>query len=239
MKNFKDIVIELYSRIIEEKPHINENNLNYPISKGFKIIKKIKENNDKKVFIISNGNEYRICKILSVYSMGNEVEISEMLSQKNLSPTIYKTGVFTENDQDKAYIEMEMLNSTIYEVLQYELSEETLFIIFSMIKLMLNKLIQLNVSHGDFHWENIGIVYDKNKNAIHLKLIDLELGDTYKSKVILEIVQLIRTLNKNYTPLMNNNNREVMKKYLIELYTSGFGKLDENNIEKLYNILKN
>jgi hypothetical protein len=56
---------------------------------------------------------------------------------------------------------------------------------------------------------------------------------------MLELIQLLRTLNKTYTPLIEEDNRKIIRKYLTELYEQNFGKLDEKNIENLYKTLKN
>jgi len=203
-----------------------------PFTSGFKPIKKLKETNDKKVYLLYNGKEYRIGKISSLYNVGNDVDIFEKLSKKNLAPVIFKTDVYNdENNNELTYTEMEKLDGTIYKLLEVPLSEKELDILLGLVNELLLRLYTLKISHGDFHWENIGFNYDDKKDCITLKMIDFEFAEN-KSDFRKEVIQLIRTIDKKYTPLVADSNREYISRRLISYYKNNFGEYKD--IEEEY-----
>jgi tRNA A-37 threonylcarbamoyl transferase component Bud32 len=129
------------------------------------------------------------------------------------------------------YIEMEKLDGTVYDLLKTELSERDLDLILKLINKILIILHKMKMSHGDFHWENIGIVYDEEKDCIHLKMFDFEFA-SYKNDFRREVAQLIRTIDKKYTPLINEKNRIYIKKRLESYYKNNFG--DYKDIDEEY-----
>ncbi len=205
---------------------------NVPFTSGFIPIKKLKDSNVKKVYLLTNGKQYRIGKISSLYNVGNDVDIFEKLSKENLAPVIYKTDVYNdENNNEMTYTEMEKLDGTIYKLLSLPLTEKELDIILRLVNELLIRLYKLKISHGDFHWENIGFNYDEKKDCITLKMIDFEFAEN-KSDFRKEVIQLIRTIDKKYTPLVPDTNREYISRRLISYYKKNFG--DYKDIEKEY-----
>ena len=203
-----------------------------PFTTGFKPVKTLKDSNEKKVYILSNGKEYRIGKITSLYNIGNDVDIFEKLSKYNLAPVIFKTDVFNdEKNNEMTYTEMEKLDGTIYDLLTVPLTEKELDIILRLVNELLLRLYKLKISHGDFHWENIGFTYDDKKDCITLKMIDFEFAEN-KSDFRKEVVQLIRTIDKKYTPLVSDTNRAYISKRLISYYKNNFGEYKD--IEEEY-----
>jgi len=203
-----------------------------PISKGFKPIKTLKNTLEKKVFEISNGKESRIAKVMTLYNVGNDVDVLERLSKYNLAPIIYKTDVYIdEKGNDMIYIEMERLDGTIYQLLKTKLDKKDLEIILKLINELLLRLKKFKLSHGDFHWENIGFIYDEKKDCVFLKMIDFEFAEN-KSDFRKEVLQLIRTLDKKYTPLIDASNRVYIKNRLEEYYKKNFSVIKD--IEKEY-----
>lgn len=206
-----------------------------PISKGFKTIKTLKNTLEKKVFEISNGKESRIAKVMMLYNVGNDVDVLERLSKYNLAPIIYKTDIYVdEKGNDMIYIEMERLDGTIYQLLKTKLDKKDLEIILKLINELLLRLKKFNVSHGDFHWENIGFIYDVKKDCVFLKMIDFEFAEN-KNDFRKEVLQLIRTLDNKYTPLIDEGNRVYIQNRLLEYYKKNFGELKD--IEKDYKAL--
>jgi len=203
-----------------------------PFTKGFKPVKTLKDSNDKKVYLLYNSKEYRIGKISSLYNIGNDVDVFEKLSKYNLAPVIFKTDVFNdEKNNEMTYTEMEKLDGTIYELLSVPLTEKELDIILRLVNELLIRLYKLKISHGDFHWENIGFTYDDKKDCITLKMIDFEFAEN-KSDFRKEVVQLIRTIDKKYTPLVSETNRAYISKRLISYYKNNFGEYKD--IEEEY-----
>lgn len=216
---------------------LNKPSHNLPLSDGFKVSKIIKNETEKGVYIISNGKESRIAKITPLHEIGNEIEILEKLSKLELAPRIYKSEVITSYGSDKAYYEMEMMTGTIEELLTKRLIEKDINIILNMIMTLLERLCKEGFSHGDFHWRNIGFDYSKNRDSLTVKVLDLEFSE-FKCNEQLDIVQLIRTIDKKYSPSVENNNREYIRNKLIQFYNNKFRtELTKNNVEEEFKIL--
>jgi tRNA A-37 threonylcarbamoyl transferase component Bud32 len=217
---------------IQLQKELNKPNHNLPLSDGFKIIKVIKNESEKGVYVISNGKESRIAKITPLHEIGNEIEIIEKLGKIELAPKIYKSEVVTTYGTDKAYYEMAMMTGTIEELLTKRLLEKDMNIILNMIMTLLERLCKEGFSHGDFHWRNIGFDYSKDKDSLSVKVLDLEFSE-FKCNEQLDIVQLIRTIDKRYSPNIENNNREYIRNKLIHFYNSKFkSKLSKDNVEE-------
>lgn len=233
-KSLKDIVYNLYSnKIIKD---ISSYSIILPSSNGFRIIKTIKNENGKAVYIISNNKEERIAKVIPLHLVGNEIEIIEKLSKLDLSPIIFKTEIISNKDEDNAYIEMEKMTGTINDILSERMSDDDLNIISILVLKLLRKLSELSISHGDFHWKNIGFNYNSIKDGINLKVIDLEFGD-FKVNERLDILQLIRTLDKKYMQDIDNYNRDYITVRLLKLYNSKYNKnISKKDIENEYEI---
>jgi hypothetical protein len=226
----KKAVVDLHNVKKSSKSNINIPSV--PFSNGFKPIKTLKNTPEKKVFEISNGKETRIGKVMLLYNVGNDVDVFEKLSKYNLAPVIYKTDVYIdEKENDMIYVEMERLDGTIYQLLKTQLNKKELDVILKLINELLLRLNKFKFSHGDFHWENIGFLYDEKKDCVFLKMIDFEFADN-KSDFRKEVLQLIRTLDKKYTPLIDESNRVYIRNRLEEYYKKNFGEIKD--IEKEY-----
>jgi len=211
---------------------LNKPSHNLPLSDGFKVSKIIKNESEKGVYIISNGKESRIAKITPLHEIGNEIEILEKLSKLELAPRIYKSEVITSYGSDKAYYEMEMMTGTIEELLTKRLIEKDINIILNMTMTLLERLCKEGFSHGDFHWRNIGFDYTENRDSLTVKVLDLEFSE-FKCNEQLDIVQLIRTIDKKYSPSVEDNNREYIRNKLIQFYNNKFRtELTKNNVEE-------
>jgi len=222
----KQAILQLHNTTLpKEKIKV----LGIPFSSSFYPVKIIK---DKKVYLLTDKSTYRIAKTIPLHAIGEDIEILEKLGKYNLAPKIYKTDVFTdEAGNDMSYVEMERLDGTIYDLLKTELSQKDLDLILRLINQLLIMLHKMKLSHGDFHWENIGIVYNENKDCIFLKMFDFEFA-SHKNDFRREVAQLIRTVDKKYTPLIAESNRSYIKKKLESYYKKNFG--DYNDIDKEY-----
>jgi len=217
---------------LQMQKELNKPVHNLPLSDGFKIIKVIKNESEKGVYVISNGKETRIAKITPLHEIGNEIEIIEKLGRVELAPKIFKSDVITSYGSDKAYYEMAMMTGTIEELLNKRLLEKDLNIILNMIMTLLDRLCKEGYSHGDFHWRNIGFDFCKEKDCLTVKVLDLEFSE-FKCNEKLDIVQLIRTIDKKYSPSVDNNNREYIRNKLIEYYNNKFNtNINKDNIEE-------
>ena len=234
MNILKNIANGIYNTTLNSKiqKEINKPSHPLPLSDGFKVIKTIKNESEKGVYVISNDKESRIAKITPLHEIGNEIEVIEKLGRLELAPKIYKSEVVTTYGTDKAYYEMEMMTGTIDELLTRRLIEKDLNIILNMIMTLLERLCKEGFSHGDFHWRNIGFDYSKDKDSITVKVLDLEFSE-FKCNEKLDIIQLIRTIDKTYSPAVENNNREYIRNKLIEFYNNKFQtELTKDKVEE-------
>jgi hypothetical protein len=234
MNILKSIANDIYKTQLngQIQKELNKSTHTLPLSDGFKVSKIIKNESEKGVYVISNGKENRIAKITPLHEIGNEIEIIEKLGKLELAPKIYKSEVITTYGTDKAYYEMAMMTGTIEELLTKRLLEKDMNIILNMIMTLLERLCKEGFSHGDFHWRNIGFDYSKEKDSITVKVLDLEFSE-FKCNERLDIVQLIRTIDKKYSPSVENNNREYIRNKLIQFYNNKFQtELTKNNVEE-------
>lgn len=231
-KIFYKVVNDLYNnKILQNKKDVN---ISIPSSSGFSVIKVIKVgDNNKGVYIISNGNEKRISKTVPLYTIGNEIDLMEKMSKLRISPTIYKTDVFEQNGEEMAYLEMEMLTGTLEDVLKIRLEDKDLDIILRLVLSLLREMHSHKISHGDYHWKNIGIKYDENKKKFDMMVLDLEFGE-FNSNERLDMLQLLRSLDKKYSDI-NENNSLYLRNKLIQIYNRCFhDTIQEKDIEKEY-----
>lgn len=190
----------------------------YPVN----ILKKTEE---KEIYVITDGKEDRVIKLVPLYKIGNEVDILEKMGNMKIAPRVLSTDVITKNEE-MAYIEMERITANMEDLLSYNLDKKDIDILLNLIFNLLFALNKFKVSHGDFHWGNIGFCYDKDKKGIHLKIIDFEFGEN-ESNIKKEILQLIRTIDKKYTPTINQENRSYVKNKLISYYQKKYGVLKD------------
>ena len=234
MNILKSIANDIYKTQLngQIQKELNKPSHTLPLSDGFKVIKIIKNESEKGVYVISKDKERRIAKITPLHEIGNEIEVIEKLGKLELAPKIYKSEVITTYGTDKAYYEMEMMTGTVDELLTRRLIEKDLNIILNMIMTLLERLCKEGFSHGDFHWRNIGFDYSKDRDSLTVKVLDLEFSE-FKCNEQLDIVQLIRTIDKRYSPSVENNNREYIRNKLIEFYNSKFQtELTKDKVEE-------
>jgi hypothetical protein len=209
-----------------------------PCSRGFYATNIVKKNEDKIIYLLTNGKENRITKVYPVQDIGNEIELMDRLCKYDICPTITKNDIFSKEGTDYVYIEMERLCGTIEDILQYKLNDKDLDVLLILIIRLLKKLCELNISHGDFHWKNIGFKFDKNKNGIHLRLIDFEFGE-FVCNPRLDVLQLIRSIDSKYAPNVNKDNREYLRNKLVDVYKNKFNKnFVITQVEKEFELLK-
>ena len=194
-----------------------------PSSRGFYPTNVIKKDQDKIIYMLTNGKENRIAKVYPIQDIGNEIELMDRLCKYDICPNVTKNDIFSKEGIDYVYIEMEMLSGTIEDILKYKLSVNDLDILLVLIIRLLKKLCELNISHGDFHWKNIGFKFDENKNGIHLRLIDFEFGE-FVCNPRLDVLQLIRSIDSKYAPNVNKDNREYLRNKLADIYKNKFNK---------------
>lgn len=209
-----------------------------PCSSGYYASNIIKKDNEKTLYVLTNGRENRIAKVYPVQDITNEIELMDRLCKYDICPMIIKNDIFSIKEKDYAYIEMEMLSGTMEDILEHRLSKDELDILLSLIFRLLKKLCELNISHGDFHWKNIGFKFDEKNKAIHIKLIDFEFGE-FLCNPRLDVLQLIRSIDGKYAPNVNKDNREYIRSKLVDIYKT---KLNKNfkidQVEQEFDSLK-
>lgn len=207
------------------------NDIFLPCSSGFNVIGSIKVNGNKGVYILSDGKEKRIAKVVELYNIANEIDLMEYMSKIGISPMIYKTDIFEKNGEEFAYFEMEMMSGTLEDLLKFELEYSDLDIILRLVLSLLRAMYEYKICHGDYHWKNIGVKYDDKKKKIDLMVLDFEFGE-FKKNDRLDMIQLIRSLDKRYSN-MNDKNMIYLRNKLINIYNKNFNdNIQESDIEK-------
>ena len=123
----------------------------------------LKKTEDKEIYIITDGKQDRVIKL---YKTGNEVDILENMGSLNIAPKVFSTDVILKKEE-MAYIEMERITANMEDLLFYKMDKKDIAILLDLIFRLLFALNKFKVSHGDFHWGNIGFCYDDNKKGIH------------------------------------------------------------------------
>ena len=92
----------------------------------------LKKTSEKEIYVISYGKEDRVIKIVSLYKIGNEVEILEKMGNINIAPRVLATDVITKNEE-MAYIEMERITANMEDLLSYNLHHKDLDMLLNLI----------------------------------------------------------------------------------------------------------
>jgi tRNA A-37 threonylcarbamoyl transferase component Bud32 len=226
---FHKVINDLYNNKIEQNKKYS--NISIPCSLGFNVINIIKHDDNKGIYIVSNGKEQRVAKTVPLYTIGNEIYLMEKMSNLGISPLIYKTDVFEHKGEEMAYFEMEMMTGTLEDVLKVKLEDKDLDIILRLVLLLLRAMYNNKISHGDYHWKNIGVKYDGCRRKIDVMILDFEFGEFNRNER-LDMLQLIRSLDKRYSD-MNENNAMYLRDKLIQIYNKYFvDNIQYKDIEK-------
>lgn len=112
---------------------------------------------------------YKNMKTLKYNKFLNEVDKFQILSNLNLSPQIYSSGIIKNYDIHYGYILMEKADCTLKDIIHkrdiknYE---------FKIINENINKLHSLRYIHGDFKPSNIGVYLNTNQEIYKCQLLD-------------------------------------------------------------------
>jgi hypothetical protein len=127
---------------------------------------------------------------------------------------------------------------------------QELDLIIEFILKILPDFCVMKFAHGDFHWGNFGYSINKNTLKFNPLIIDFGFSIIKKCNPILELVQLLRTLQSKYwnKHMINEYNRIYLKNKLEELIQNYLNNTKynvynitlyniQNNIEHVYEML--
>ena len=187
------------------------------------------------VFIACDRNDcLKVVKIQKLDHMkffSNELKMQKHFYKLGLAPKIIKAFTFLNNKTEYSVVVMEKVDLTLGDLLKRNLDKEILDQIITMVYGIIDVLTKEKLIHGDLHWMNIGLVWDKHENHIMLKPLLLDFGWSWNDETNvlpeLEITQLLRTLNRKYFPV-NKQNEKVIESGLYKLLSTFQPKFPRN-----------
>ena len=130
------------------------------------------------------------------------------------------------------FIAMERIDQTLADFLRNRQPEDVLQkVLFTVIDLIY-RLADLNITHGDMHWENIGFIYKMGILSCERVPVLLDFGSArHGAHAEAEMVQLIRTaypLGKE-NMIQDPYNRKWLRDRLLTIYQNNFGPVSGRN----------
>ena len=161
----------------------------------------------------------------------DEYQMQNQVAKLGLAPRINKMYI-PKQPNKLAFALMEPIDGTLYSFLRDPKSKTVLNLLLQSVLLLLRTLHKNKYVHGDFHWDNIAYFVD-NKMRWRLQLIDFGMtnkgNQTFVRKfAAFDVSQLIRTLGRDLTPKMNNNNRKYLDSILKQYYRQHFNSKVKN-----------
>jgi hypothetical protein len=193
------------------------------IPKNWLIIKHLGEGGSGDIYLIAHGSKRRVLKyqteteIDTLYEIGMHIEFVN----KNLALDLHATDMWFSKKACHSVYMMAMVDKMIADFLRKEIPEEQINVILKSLKYLIDQMCVESIQHNDFHWGNIGIVFDTTTDKLKLRPVILDFG--YASVVKLRrcrkfsaYYQLIRTLGMSSG--IHPKNMSKLFKTLIQLF---------------------
>lgn len=233
-----------HANILNRKLNKYSTNIEASI-KGYKICGKLKSDNSNGdlYFMYPNSDFIRSQKprfarrfILKVHEKTRgqclefEAHMHKLFSKHDLAPVLLRDRHFiSRNNTAFGILIMEKYNQNTVEqwLADVTLEKDVLHYVYTEIIRILDAMCLHNLTHGDLHWGNIGLVFDENDTRpirFKLKLLDFGQSSVGKCDKKVELIQLLRTLNPVYHgkhPFKQSNAKYLEDKlyqYFVSLY---------------------
>ena len=180
------------------------------------------------VFSIRNGQNKRgalkIVRDEANFSVDKEIEMQKKYYKLGMSPNVIDHCSYKPpRGGDRVhFILMERIDGVIDNFLMNKSHHKLLDTLVDRLFQIIKKMKDNNLTHGDFHSENIGFVFRRGDNPGKIMVIDhgMSTGNGYNTE--LELVQFMRTIESRYSPKMNADNRKFIKQKVTEMAKSMF-----------------
>jgi len=193
------------------------------------------------VFSIRNSHNKRgVLKIVrdeANFSVDKEIVVQKKFHELGLSPGVIDHCSYKPpRGGDRVhFILMERIDGVIDNFLMKKSHHKLLDTLVDRLFQIIKKMKDKNLTHGDFHSENIGFVYRRGDNPGTIQIIDHGMSIENGSNPELELVQFMRTIESRYSPKMNPDNRKFIKQKVHAMSKSMFNI----NLPKSLNGLEN
>lgn len=136
----------------------------------------------------------------------SEVKSHNIFSKLHLSPKIISHCSLRKGRRRIYFLNMSRVDTTLYKWLAERRSKKLLDGLITRIFDILVLMEKHNITHGDFHLDNIGFVYGRGREPGRIKILDYGYASTARAMPEIELVQFVRTLHSRYTPRINREN---------------------------------
>ena len=193
------------------------------------------------VFSIRNSHNKRgalkIVRDEANFSVDKEIIVQKKFHDLGLSPGVIDHCSYKPpRGGDRVhFILMERIDGVIDNFLMKKSHHKLLDTLVDRLFQIIKKMKDKNLTHGDFHSENIGFVYRRGDNPGTIQIIDHGMSIENGSNPELELVQFMRTIESRYSPKMNPDNRKFIKQKVHAMSKSMFNI----NLPKSLNGLEN
>lgn len=205
------------------------------LSGGFELKKYIGSGENGSVYLIckSKADEDENCRIIKIQQIHNErfiqneIDMQKAFYARKLAPKIHNTCRFNKGKTKYIIIEMDPIVGTLESLLHKESNDDFLRSIMAWIINVMEKLCDNKLTHGDFHWRNIG--YNVRPDGeLDPVLIDFSWSSSKTCYPRLELIQLLRTISLSK---MHPKNEKYLEDNIYEIYTTEFNKKLAKNIK--------
>ena len=180
------------------------------------------------VFSIRNGHNKRgalkIVRDEANFSVDKEIDMQKKFHKLGMSPNVIDHCSYKPpRGGDRVhFILMERIDGVIDNFLMKKSHHKLLETLVDRLFQIIKKMKDNNLTHGDFHSENIGFVFRRGDNPGNIQIIDHGMSTGNGHNTELELVQFMRTIESRYSPKMNADNRKFIKQKVTEMAKSMF-----------------
>lgn len=180
------------------------------------------------VFSIRSGTSRRgalkVVKDEANFSVAKEIAMQKRFHKLGMSPPVIDHCSYTPKGGERVhFILMERIDGVIDSFLQKRAPSNLLDTMVDRLFQIIQKMEKENLTHGDFHTENIGFVYKRANTPGNIQIIDHGMSSDKGSNPELEVVQFLRTIESRYSPRMDSQNRKLVKARVHKLACEKFG----------------
>ena len=179
----------------------------------------------------------KLLKENDLYALETEIEMGEEYHNVGLSPKSEKVSSFEVEENWYHAIHMDRLDGTLDSVLIANPPTHRIERIVEKVFEVIDKMDQEKLSHGDFHWGNIGFVHARDGQVGKIQVIDHGFSSKGMGTPELEVAQLLRVADlmrfhdglsqATFDVLDAKIRQEVRRRFGVDRYPRGFQELGD------------
>jgi tRNA A-37 threonylcarbamoyl transferase component Bud32 len=200
------------------------------LPKGYHLSKKLGSGVFGVTFSICKNNfeclAIKVQQFTDKNAIMNEVKMQKIFHKHGIAPAIIGSPKFYKHKgKDFAVIVMSRIDVVMQDLLDQPITDEAREQIWTAIVSLLSTMRKYKLAHNDMHWENLAMVYAQDAHGrltMRGTCIDFGWSFSGKSSTSLEVLQLIRTLDRSYSPNINKKTQQFLLTRLIALYEGSY-----------------